>query len=194
MEGNELPYIGLESIESHTGRILITPEDATQIMVRGISFKFNKTNILFGKLRPYLNKVALPDFSGRCSTELVPLSPIKGYSREFLATILRSNFIVDNLMLKNKGARMPRADMKYLMSLKIIDPDINLIAKFSEYYKNIQTHFDSLINNKVKIESTFNLLLSQAFDGSLTFSWRDAHMKEVLQEMEQQKRYFKNEN
>ncbi|MBU2507019.1 MAG: hypothetical protein KJ799_09880 [Bacteroidetes bacterium] len=97
-------------------------------------------------------------------------------------------------MLKNKGARMPRADMKYLMSLKIIDPDINLIAKFSEYYKNIQTHFDSLINNKVKIESTFNLLLSQAFDGSLTSSWRDAHMKEVLQEMEEQKRYFKNEN
>lgn len=44
--------------------------------------------------------------------------------------------------------------------------------------------------SNLKINSLFEVLLTKAFDGSLTSSWREAHMKELLQEMEEQKKYL----
>lgn len=63
-ELSNLAYIGLEHIESNSGKILKNPQE--EIKDQGISttFYFNETHILYGKLRPYLNKVALPDFEG----------------------------------------------------------------------------------------------------------------------------------
>jgi type I restriction enzyme S subunit len=189
-ERNDLPYLGLENIESGTGNILISEDEAKKNKIIGTSFLFNQNNILFGKLRPYLNKVALPNFSGKCSTELVPLLPLEGYTRQFLATILRSKFVVDNLMLKNKGAQMPRADMKFLMNIEIIDPDKDLIIKFSSLYSSINAILTEKTKSKKLFENIFNILLSKAFDGSLTASWREAHMQELLKEMEEQKKYL----
>src|SRR5690349_1680792 len=69
----ELPYISLEHIESNTGRILREPDAGTSGEGRSTTFAFDERHVLYGKLRPYLNKVAVPDFSGRCTTELIPL-------------------------------------------------------------------------------------------------------------------------
>jgi len=98
-------------------------------------YYFNERHILYGKLRPYLNKVALPNFSGRCSTELVPLFPINGNCREFLAYLLRKNETIEYIMKEKTGSRMPRANMKYLLSMKIPVPPIEeqeRIAKIIE--------------------------------------------------------------
>ena len=58
-----LPYLGLEHIESGTGRILVTPQDVPEHSGRSNTFAFDERHILYGKLRPYLNKVALPSYS-----------------------------------------------------------------------------------------------------------------------------------
>ena len=65
-----LPYIGMEDIESNTGRFLGSKESRS---VKSVTAFFDQTSVLYGKLRPYLNKVFLPDFEGHSSTELVPL-------------------------------------------------------------------------------------------------------------------------
>jgi len=116
-----LPFIGLEMIKSETGEI-----DLEAQTMPGIStcFYFDERHILYGKLRPYLNKVALPNFSGRCSTELVPLFPINGNCREFLAYLLRRNETIEYIMKEKTGSRMPRANMNYLLSMKIPVPPI----------------------------------------------------------------------
>ena len=69
----ELRYIGLESIESNTAQFVKGELSKTPESPQANSFRFGMQHVLYGKLRPYLNKVALPDFEGKCSTELVPL-------------------------------------------------------------------------------------------------------------------------
>lgn len=93
---------------------------------RGISncFRFGSDHILYGKLRPYLNKVALPNFHGRCTTELIPLLPKQNIHREFLALLLRQPKTVDWVMREKTGSRMPRANMKRLMKLEFPLPPL----------------------------------------------------------------------
>lgn len=111
-----MPYIGLESIESGTGEFVVgglkTPEAPL-----ATSFLFSDEHVLYGKLRPYLNKVAVPHFSGKCSTEIIPLAPSPEVDRYYLAYFLRSAGVLNAINARVAGSRMPRADMKCLLSL-----------------------------------------------------------------------------
>ena len=122
--GGGLPYVGLEDVESKSGAILryLGPDDTD--VPSGTAFRFSPHHILYGKLRPYLNKVALPDRDGRCSTELIPLRPKSDTSREFAAYALRRPDVVRAVMARNKGARMPRADIEFLLTLPIVIPPL----------------------------------------------------------------------
>jgi hypothetical protein len=120
---SELPYLGLEHVESVTGRILRTPSAPMKDEGKSVTFRFDARHVLYGKLRPYLNKVALPDFEGRCTTELIPLLPRSRVSREFLAWLLRRPQTVKAAMREKTGARMPRANMRHLFSLTVSIPD-----------------------------------------------------------------------
>lgn len=119
---DELPYLGLEHIESVTGRITRDAHAGANGAGRSTTFAFDARHILYGKLRPYLNKVALPDFAGRCTTELIPLLPSDGVHREFLAWLLRGPATVEAAMRHKTGARMPRADMQRLLALAVEIP------------------------------------------------------------------------
>lgn len=118
---SKLPYLGLEMIESQTGKI-----DWSANTVAGIStcFAFNARHILYSKLRPYLNKVALPDIEGRCTTEIIPLLPKEGVCRDYIAYLLRCQQTVDYITPENSGTRMPRADMKHLFNMRIPLPPL----------------------------------------------------------------------
>ena len=76
-----LPYVGLEHIESNTGKFIGSHEACA---VKSSTFRFSPAHLLFGRLRPYLNKVMLPNFDGHCSTEIFPIKPNSGLLREFL--------------------------------------------------------------------------------------------------------------
>lgn len=112
-----LRYIGLESIESGTGTFATGELSKTPEAPRANSFHFSVEHVLYGKLRPYLNKVAVPDFEGKCSTEIIPLQPLVGTDRRYLAYFLRSPRIVKEIGEKVAGSRMPRADMDFVLSL-----------------------------------------------------------------------------
>jgi len=75
--------------------------------------------VLYGKLRPYLNKVLVPEFDGKCSTEIVPLRPTDRLVRRYLAYFLRSATAVARISERTAGARMPRADMDFVLNLEI---------------------------------------------------------------------------
>ena len=117
-----LKYVGLEHVESGSGRIL--PSVGEDKPVRSGAYRFDSRHVLYGKLRPYLNKVALPDFSGRCTTELVPLLPAKSVDRDWLAWQLRRPETVDFAMRGKTGSRMPRANMREFMGMSISLPPL----------------------------------------------------------------------
>ena len=133
-EAAGLPYLGLENVESRSGKIAMEKDSNS----RGIStcFRFGPEHILYGKLRPYLNKVALPNFQGRCTTELIPLLPKRNIHREFLALWLRRPETVDWVMREKTGSRMPRANMKRLMQLEVLLPPLSEQNRIVEILEN----------------------------------------------------------
>jgi type I restriction enzyme S subunit len=78
---SQLPYVGLENIESNTARFIGSTE---QQSMKSSTFRFSDQHVLYGRLRPYLNKVLVPDFEGHCSTEIFPIKPGPYLSREYL--------------------------------------------------------------------------------------------------------------
>lgn len=113
------PYLGLEQIDSGTGRIL--SYDGNSAEGKSTTFAFDSRHVLYGKLRPYLNKVAAPEQNGRCSTEIIPLLP-NGVDRDFLSLLLRTDRVIAAAMVEKTGSRMPRADMDSLLALEVEIP------------------------------------------------------------------------
>ena len=122
-EYSGLPYLGLEHIEPDTGRVMVSEDEARLSTSKSNNFRFTRQHVLYGKLRPYLNKVALPDFEGRCSTEIIPLFPVAA-DREWLAWWLRREETVEYAMGGKTGSRMPRAAMRDLLQLSLALPPL----------------------------------------------------------------------
>ena len=80
---NKYWCLNLDKIESDTGRI-IEYDYLESKDLHGSILKFSKNNVLFSKLRPNLNKVVVPMKDGFCTTELVPLCPIKDLIFSFI--------------------------------------------------------------------------------------------------------------
>ncbi len=110
-----LPYVGLEHIESHTGRFIGSIDP---VQVKSSTFKFSPEHVLYGRLRPYLNKVMLPDFTGHCSTEIFPLKPRPELSREFLQYWFLRDATVELIDATSTGSRMPRANMNAVLDFE----------------------------------------------------------------------------
>jgi len=123
-DSKRLPFVGVEHIASGNGMIDLDSSSRVGNQ-KSTAYGFDKRHVLYGKLRPYLNKVATPDFSGKCSTELVPLLPRNGINRDFLAYLLRRQETVDFAMASVTGSRMPRTDMKTLLSMKVPAPPLD---------------------------------------------------------------------
>ncbi|HPN35995.1 MAG TPA: restriction endonuclease subunit S [bacterium] len=101
----------MDQIESHTGNIVnkkIAPASAA-----GTSTNvFDDGNVLYSKLRPYLNKVLCPTEPGIATTELVPLRPRKDLlERRYLTYYLRSNHFLGFANVAVAGVKMPRIIM-----------------------------------------------------------------------------------
>jgi type I restriction enzyme S subunit len=141
-----LPFIGMDNIESNTRRFI--PNENNGQNGDSACFLFNDKHVLYGKLRPYLNKVYLPDKPGRCSMELLPLQPKDGFTREFIALILQSERFVAYAVRHSKGGRMPRANTDKLLKLRVaipvasgecraiasgLEPKLAEIVKISQY-------------------------------------------------------------
>jgi len=135
-EALERPYVALENVESESGAILPNGSEGRPQDILSVTFGFDPRHVLYGKLRPYLNKVALPDFTGRCATELVPLLPKPGCDRHFLAWLLRSPGTVDWAMRFKTGTKMPRADLddlfRLLVPVPLLDEQRRIAARLSE--------------------------------------------------------------
>ena len=109
-EENPVPYIGLENIESWTGRLLpINPD----MVPTGTANAFKAGHTLFGKLRPYLAKACTPDFDGLCSTEFLVLNGVE-FDRDSLRYALLSDGFIKLVDSSTYGSKMPRASWDFI--------------------------------------------------------------------------------
>lgn len=116
--------LNLDQIEPHTGTLL-SKEYAQRSEVGSSTHAFDDGNVLYSKLRPYLNKVLLPCGAGYCTSELVPMRPNQDLvTREYLAAYLRSPFFLNWVSQQVDGAKMPRVSMKVLWEHSIELPTL----------------------------------------------------------------------
>lgn len=132
----QLPFVGVENVVSGTGALNFATGSRIGNQ-KSTAFRFDERHVLYGKLRPYLNKVVTPEFAGRCSTELVPLLPHANVNRSFLAHLLRHRDIVEFVMASVTGTRMPRADMKALLAMPVPLPPLEKQRRFADIVKRV---------------------------------------------------------
>lgn len=163
----EFFYIGLEHIESNTG-ILINANHQKGWSIKSNKNKFDTGDILYGKLRPYLNKVWLADRSGICSTDIWVLRPMKdktnGY---FIATFLKFQQIVNILNLKTEGANLPRVKSESFDKINIPLPPLPLQHEFAKLVEDIEAEKTRQAESMKKLDELFNSLMQRAFTGKL---------------------------
>ena len=98
-------YVGLENIESWTGKLLLDSQPET---VDSTVITFHPGDVLFGKLRPYLAKAARPDFNGTATGEVLVMRPTMDLSQNYLTYCLLNEPWIRWVDTLTYGARMPR--------------------------------------------------------------------------------------
>ena len=99
--------LDLEDIEKDTGRLLVKRR-MCDIKSKSDKHKFFMGNILYSKLRPYLNKVLIADDDGYCTTEILAFDFGCNVDNRFAQIYLMSPFFVDYAMAGAYGVKMPR--------------------------------------------------------------------------------------
>lgn len=117
------PYIGLESINS--GGAIVSVSTVGESEISSAKFQFNEHHVLYGKLRPYLAKVSRPNFSGVCSTDILPISPGINLDRDYLNHFLLLPSTIALATVRAIGANLPRLAPKELAKFQVPLPPVD---------------------------------------------------------------------
>lgn len=171
-DGEIYNYVGLENIESVSGR-LVDFSPSTGESIKSSKVIFGKNAVLYGKLRPYLNKVWVSDFEGVSTTEILPFKPnYKILDSNYLAYYLRSPKFVNLVNSNTSGARMPRATTGFFKTIaKVPVPELKeqerIVMKLevlSEKSSKLITEQQSKLSYLKALKAS---LLDKAFKGEL---------------------------
>ena len=143
------PYIGLEHIESWTGRLVSDLSSADEAAVSAtresdsLSSTFEPGDVLFGKLRPYLAKAWVAEFAGRCTTEALVMQPVAVEAR-FLRYVFLCPDFIDLVDASTFGSKMPRADWDFIGNIKIPLPPATEQRAIVEHITEETARLDAL--------------------------------------------------
>ncbi|MDG1018258.1 MAG: restriction endonuclease subunit S [Paracoccaceae bacterium] len=151
-----LPYVGLEDISSGgTGEFTGSLEPQGD---KSTTFEFGPDHLLYGRLRPYLNKVYRPDFEGHCSSEIFPILPGECLDRGYLFHWITSDQVVEKINATCTGARMPRANVKEILQFPIPLPPLEeqqrIVAVLDEAFEGLaraRAHADANLSDAEQI-------------------------------------------
>lgn len=165
-ELSDLPYMGLEHIESWTCRKL----DDEEASAEGIASRYVSGNVLFGKLRPYLAKVYLADNEGLASTEALVMAVGQRLLPRFLKYVLVSSRFVDLVSGASYGSKMPRASWEHIGSVAVAVPTIEEQEQVSDFLDWRTAQIDALIAKKQALlerltEKRVNVIASSVTNG-----------------------------
>lgn len=144
-------YYGLEHVTP--GRFVANGEGKASD-VQSSKYAFQPGDVLYGKLRPYLDKAILADRAGICTTELLVLRPKAGVDPQFLVGLVHAPSFVEHAVAGTTGVQHPRTSWNHISGFE-------LPAFGPEDQSNIasllwQVH-DNLTANEVAIEAGTDL-------------------------------------
>jgi type I restriction enzyme S subunit len=180
LEIKEMPYISLEHIEKDTGKLLGHGSSGD---VRSLKTKFNNEDLLYGKLRPYLNKVHLANFEGVCSTDILVFPKAEHISNSFFFYRFLCRDFVNYASQNVSGVNLPRVNFGTLAQFEIAFPPFSeqhrIVAKIEELFTKLDAGIEALKKVKAQLKRYRQAVLKYAIEGKLTKEWPKSHKGEI---------------
>jgi len=171
--GVSLPFVGLEHIMP--GNIKVSNVGTSQD-VKSMKFKFYPNDILYGKLRPYLDKAVIVDFEGLSSTDLIVINAIREkILPQYLILILHSDNFLIHAKSTTSGTNHPRTSWKNIRTFKFWLPE----KKEQEKISDILLIIDDGIQKSDDISRHIEQIKSELMESLLTRGIGHKDFKEV---------------
>ena len=182
----------MDHVESHSTMILGSlPASA----IKSNAASFRAGDVLYGRLRPYLNKVAQPNFDGLASAEFIVFPDTALISNRFLKHRLNAPDFVSYASHLNEGDR-PRVSFDQIGEFEILIPppleQHRIVAKIEELFSELDKGIESLNTARAQLKVYRQAVLKHAFEGKLTAKWREEN-KDKLEKPEQMLALIKKE-
>lgn len=151
----DLPHVGGENIEADTGNILNLRTAREDGVISG-KYVFDEHDILYSKIRPALNKVAAPEFSGVCSADVYPIRPSGDMlSRKYLVYLLRSESFVKYATKHSGRGKIPKINREDLFAYDAMLPALaeqdsiaSFLSSLDERINLLSQKLENLLNHK----------------------------------------------
>lgn len=164
---SDYPHIGIDSIEKNTGNILEYQLVKDSNLKSG-KYLFDERHIIYSKIRPNLNKVALPQFKGVCSADAYPILCLDGIAdRNYLGYVLRSEFFLNYILAFSGRTNIPKVNKEQLKGFSMPTPPIELQNQFADFVKQVDKLKFEMEESLKELENNFNSLMQKAFKGEL---------------------------
>lgn len=179
----ETPYFGLEHLPK---RSIALYDWGAAKEVHSTKFIFNRGDILFGKIRPYLHKVGVAPLDGICSSDTIVIVPKSDkYYGVILCCVSSENF-VNYATLTSQGTQMPRVNWEVLKKYLLVLPPDPILAAFNEIVHSITSDIRNLIFRNQNLNRTRDLLLPKLISGEIDVEALDIDIPEVIEPETQQ--------
>jgi restriction endonuclease, S subunit len=141
----DYPHIGIDSIEKETGKLIGYRTISEDGVVSG-KYLFTPQHIIYSKIRPNLNKVALPDFDGLCSADAYPILVKKEIcNREYMGYTLRNKYFLDYILAFSSRTNLPKVNKKQVEGFKLPLPPMGLQNQFADFVHQVdKSKFDTM--------------------------------------------------
>jgi len=152
-------FIGLENIEPGNFQLQRSGDIAN-----GTTFtkRFSKGDVLFGKRRAYLKKVAIADFDGLCSGDILVIrAKGKKMLQELLPYYISSDTFIQHAISTSAGSLSPRTKWKDLAEMEVTIPDVKVQEKILKVFQQIQTNIQQLKQQKLTLKNLKQKLLNE---------------------------------
>lgn len=157
------PHIGIDSIEKDTGKLHGYRTVREDNIMSG-KYVFTPKHIIYSKIRPNLNKVALPDFHGLCSADAYPILPNpQNCNRVFLAIVMRSDFFLNYIIRLSARTNIPKVNRTQITDFKMPLPPLELQERFAAFVEQSDKSKVAVQNALDKLETLKMALLQQYF-------------------------------
>lgn len=160
-------YIGLENIEKNNGIVGFEKSDS----IKSLKNVFKNGDILYGKLRPYLNKHDIAPFSGVCSTDILVFRADNEVTARYVNYFMSTEEFINYAVSNSKGINLPRVSEKDIVNIYIRIPNVDeqgeIIGKLSSLIVKEQQAKEAAESVLEQIDLIKKSILAKAFRGEL---------------------------
>lgn len=161
----DIRYVGLEHMDS--GEVNLHRWGRTA-QVRSAKSRFYPKDILYGKLRPYLDKAVLAKWEGVCSTDILVFTAYNDTAfPEYLAGLLHTRAFIEHAISTTSGVNHPRTSWSSIKSFAAPCPPINEQQEIAHMLSSMDNKIEVEEKRKASLQTLLKTMLHQLMTGKV---------------------------